>query len=83
MPMTITVEIPDNVLSFWGEESDLSKTLSVLSVVELVRDRKLSAGKACEILGLSRWDFMSLLAHHNVPTANFSESELDQQIVDS
>ena len=83
MAKAITVEIPDDVLNFWGTERQLAKTLSQLSVVELVREGKLSTGKACELLGISRWEFMELLAHHNVPTANFSEEELNQQMMDS
>jgi predicted HTH domain antitoxin len=83
MSKAITIQIPDDVLPFWETENRLVRTLSYLSVVELVREGKLSAGKASELLELTRWELMDLLARHDVPTVNFSKEELEQQLADA
>ncbi len=83
MSKTITVQVPDDVVEYWETPNELAATLSTLSVVELVRKGILSQGKAAELLNLSRWELMDLLARYDVPTANFSIDELNRQILDA
>ncbi|MBM3213161.1 UPF0175 family protein, partial [Candidatus Poribacteria bacterium] len=40
---------------------------------------KLSSGKAAEILGMTRWEFMELMSSYDVPMANFPAEELERQ----
>ena len=82
MSKAISIEIPDSVVSLWSSEKQLEKELSYFSVIELVREGKVSVGKACELLQLNRWEVMSLLTQYDVPTVNFSSDELHQQMKD-
>jgi predicted HTH domain antitoxin len=53
--MQITVELPDEIarrLSAW--QPDLSRAVLEATAIEAVRDGVISAGKAAEMLGVSR-----------------------------
>jgi len=82
MSKTVEVLIPEEVVNVWGTESALAKTLAQLAVVELVREQKLSVGKASELQGIPYWEMMEILSRHDVPFVNFSEDELNQQAID-
>ncbi len=47
--------------------------------MELVRKGKLSSGKAAQILGMTRWEFMELMSSHDISMANFPVEELERQ----
>jgi len=49
-------------------------------VMELLREHKLSQGKAAEVLGVDRWALIDLMAKHNVPALDMSEEELDEEL---
>lgn len=75
----ISIELPEEIVDLFSEE-ELETSLRKWAVLELVRAGKLSSGKAAEILGITRWDFMDLMSEYDIPTANFSQEELDRQL---
>lgn len=75
----ISIELPEEIVDLFSE-GELEISLRKWAVLELVRTGKLSSGKAAEILGMTRWDFMDLMSEYDVPTANFSEEELERQL---
>ena len=75
---TISIEFPEEVIELY-EEKELENSVRKWSVLELVRNGKLSSGKASEILGMTRWDFMELMSDYDIPMANFSPEELKLQ----
>ena len=75
----ISIELPDEIVELFGE-AELEVSLKQWTLLELVRSGKLSSGKAAEILGMTRWEFMELMSSHDIPMANFSEEELERQI---
>ena len=75
----ISIELPEEIVDLFSE-GELEISLRKWAVLELVRAGKLSSGKAAEILGMTRWDFMDLMSEYDVPTANFSEEELERQL---
>lgn len=76
---TISIEFPDEIAELF-EEKDLENSLKKFAILQLVREGKISSGKAAEILRMTRWDFMDLMSLYGIPDANFSEDELDKQI---
>ncbi len=76
---TISIELPEDVVKLFGEK-ELEASLKKWTLLELVRTGKLSSGKAAEILGITRWEFMELMSSHDVPIANFPEEELERQM---
>ena len=75
----ISIELPDEIVELFGE-AELEVSLKQWTLLELVRTGRLSSGKAAEILGMTRWEFMELMSSHDIPMANFSEDELERQI---
>ena len=77
----ISIELPDEIVELFGE-AELEALLKQWTLLELVRTGRLSSGKAAEILGMTGWEFMELMSSHDIPTANFSEEELEKQLVE-
>ena len=74
----VSIEFPEEVIELY-EEKELEISVRKWSVLELVRNGKLSSGKASEILGMTRWDFMELMSDYDIPMVNFSPEELESQ----
>jgi len=75
---TVSIEFPEEIIELFGEE-ELKNFVKKLSVLELVKNGKLSSGKAAEILRMTRWDFMELMSDYDIPMANFPPKELERQ----
>ena len=75
----ISIELPEEIVELFGQE-ELEASLKKWAILELVRGGKLSSGKASEILGMTRWEFMELMSAHDIPMADFSKEELLQQV---
>jgi len=79
---TITLQLPDAVVELWGEVGKLEEAAKRWAVLDLVREGKMSSGKAAEILGMTRWDFMELMSKYNVPMVSCPPEEIDEQLKD-
>ena len=79
MVKAISIELPEEIIELFSE-AELEASLRKWAVLELVRAGKLSSGKAAEILGMTRWEFMDLMSDYDIPTANFPEEELEEQL---
>ena len=77
----VEVEFPEELWKLAGiPAKKASAKLKEIFVVELVRQGKLSQGRAAEILGLDRWEIMDVLATYDVPTTSLTEAELDRDL---
>ena len=78
---TLAVELPESVVQKLGRTTqDASRHLQELAVVELFRQGELSGGKAAELLGLSRLEWLDLLARHGVPHTVVTQESLDHDL---
>ena len=71
---TLTLQIPDNL-----DEKD-AKTLLAAKLYE---KGSLSLGQAAEVAGYSKRDFMELLANYGVSVFEYSETELEKDILNA
>ena len=78
---TLRIELPEEIVELFGEK-ELQASLKKWAVLELVRAGKLSSGKAAEILGITRWEFMELMSSHDIPMTDFPEEELERQVAE-
>ena len=74
----VSIEFPEEVIELYGEE-ELKNSVRKWSILELVKNGKLSSGKAAEILEMTKWDFMELMSDYDIPMANFPPEELEKQ----
>ena len=81
MSKTLTIQFPDLIIELLGlSPEELEESLKKMIVLELVRKGRLSSGKAAELLGMSRWEFMDLMTEYNVPMTDLTSEELDEQL---
>lgn len=79
MPHLIEVSLPDDVLKTF-EREELSAKAKEALVMTLVREHRVSQGKAAELLGVSRHQLADLMAKHHVPAFDYGEKELAREV---
>ena len=79
--LSVNIEFPSDILGALDvHKSHLSVKLRELIVLELLREGKVSTGKAGELLGISKKDIVPFLAKHDVPYFTESPEELNAQV---
>ncbi len=71
---TLTLQVPDSLDT---------KEAQTLLAAKLYEKGTLSLGQAAELAGYSKRTFMELLANYDVSVFNFTEAELDKDILDA
>lgn len=80
-PVKIEVELPsDLVLALNVEPSELGRRAREWILLELFQEGIISAGKAAEVLGLTKSGFLQLLDLHGLPYLDASYEELERQV---
>lgn len=79
--LTVSLELPRDFLGALDiPESQLASRLLELVSLELFRQGRISAGKGAEMLGISKWQFVQLLARYEIPYFVESEDELRAEV---
>jgi predicted HTH domain antitoxin len=76
----ITLELPDELISLCGSVGAVAERAKQVLVLDVLRRRQISAGKAAELLGISLWDLHELMAEHQIPMVEMSEEELREEL---
>ncbi len=71
---TITLQLPDNI--------DEKEAKTILAA-KLYEKGSLSLGQAAELAGYSKRTFMEILGNYNVSVFNYSENELEKDILNA
>ena len=71
---TLTLQIPDNL-----DENEAKTMLAA----RLYEKGSLTLGQAAELAGYSKRVFMELLANYNVSVFNYSDTELENDILNA
>lgn len=77
---TLSIQIPDSAVAVFGSGDDGSRSILAAAVVKWFELGRVSQGKASEILGLSRAEFLELLASYRVSAWQYSAAELDENL---
>jgi predicted HTH domain antitoxin len=74
---TVSFEIPQAVLaSLKLGIMELTRSIRLLAAIDYFRQKKLSLGKAAELAGMSRLDFMDVLSDKGIVIFDYDESML-------
>jgi predicted HTH domain antitoxin len=76
---TMTLEVPissDLLLALGSSSARAVEQVKEFSVLGLYHERRVSAGKAAELLGLTKAEFVRLLAHKGHPYLDYTAEEL-------
>lgn len=79
---TVSINIPEAALPFLGEnQDDFGRELLTAAVVKWFELGTISQGKAAEILGLSRSEFLDVLATYRVSAWQCMKEDLNEEFI--
>jgi predicted HTH domain antitoxin len=79
--MTITVQVPDILLEDLATSpEELDREIRLAAALHLYSRGLVTQGKAAEIAGLSRWDFIEALGRAEVPACQVTSEELTDEV---
>jgi predicted HTH domain antitoxin len=77
---TLSVELPDELVALLGTPEVAAARAREALVLDLLRQARISQGKAAELLGLSRWDLLELMVQHRIESGPETAVEMAQEI---
>lgn len=78
---TVQLEIPEEVLISLKETPEtISQQIRIVAAVKLFELGKLSSGRAAQLAGMSRVQFLNSLGNYQVSPFSLSEPELEQDV---
>ncbi|HID56713.1 TPA: UPF0175 family protein [Candidatus Poribacteria bacterium] len=79
--LTVSLQFPRDLLGALDvPREQLEARLRELIVLQLFREGRISSGKGAELLGLSKLDFIRLLARHGLSYFTESPEELTAEV---
>ena len=81
--VTLEVEVPGALHGTPLEGKFVEAAQQIIkerSVIRLFEQGEVSSGYAASLLGLTKHDFIQLLAKHNVPFFNFTDEEWQEEL---
>ncbi len=80
---TIEVEVPDTVFRALRESpAEVARDIRVAAAVDWFARGLVSQGRAAELAGISRWDFLEELGRRGVPAINITADDLRAELRD-
>lgn len=81
MPKTLTLELPDDAFSALRASPDeFGRELRLAAAIKWYEMERLSQGKAAEIAGRSRSEFIEALSRYGVSPIQVTPSELESDV---
>jgi len=78
---TVQIEIPEEVLISLKETPEtVARELRILAAVKLFELGKLSSGRAAQLAGMSRVEFLMLLGRYQVSPFPLTTEQLEQDV---
>ncbi len=81
---TLELQIPDDALTGLGADPQtFAKELVLLGAVKLFELGRLSSGRAAELAGMPKIEFLDSLHRYNVSPFQLTDEELEQDILNA
>ncbi|MDD1414993.1 UPF0175 family protein [Dolichospermum sp. ST_con] len=78
---TVSLEIPEEILISLKETPEsLTREIQILAAVKLFELGKLSSGRAAQLAGMSRVEFLTILGHYQVSPFSLTLEQLEQDV---
>ncbi len=76
----ITLELPDELVALLGSPEAAAARAKESLVLDLLREVRISQGKAASLLGITRWDILALMARHQIPSGPATVEEWEEEL---
>ena len=77
----VSLEIPEEILISLKETPEtLSREIQILAAVKLFELAKLSSGRAAQLAGMSRVEFLMALGRYQVSPFSLTSEQLEQDV---
>ena len=76
----ITVDVPDLFVALLGSPEAVAGGMRRALVLALLRQAKICQGRAAELLGITRWDIIALMAEYDIPMGPRTAEEMQEEI---
>jgi predicted HTH domain antitoxin len=83
MTRTLTIELLQEVLELLGSPEIAATKAREALIVELVREGQVSQGQAARLLGMTRWDLLTLMSRLGVPSGAETADELRRDVAEA
>jgi predicted HTH domain antitoxin len=80
---TVSFEVPDNLFELFDSPEEASGAAKEAFVLHLLRESRISQGKAAELLGISREAMIDLAARERIPVGPLSAEDLRAEVEES
>ncbi|MEW6296355.1 MAG: UPF0175 family protein [Thermodesulfobacteriota bacterium] len=79
----LTIEIPADVLLATGQSrEEFIREAKLLLAAKLFELGRLSSGKAAQLCGVGRVDFLLMVSRMGIPVADLDEDEMQREFTD-
>ncbi len=77
---TITLELPEELLTSLDSLDGIADRAWKALVLDLLRDAEISQGRAAQLLGVTRYDILDLMALHRIESGPRTAEEMQRDI---
>lgn len=77
---TLTLDLPEELIALLGSPEAAAHRAKEALVLDLLREARISQGKAAQLLGISRWASLDLMAQHQIPSGPETAEEMRREI---
>lgn len=78
--MTLEIAVPKDLFRILGfSKAKAAEAIREFSVLGLYLERRISSGKAAELLGMRKREFIRLLARKGIPYFEYTGEELEEE----
>jgi predicted HTH domain antitoxin len=77
---TLSLEVAEELVELLGSPEATAAKAKQALVLELLREARISQGRAARLLGISRWDMLELMAEHAIESGPETAEEMREDI---
>lgn len=77
---TLFLEVAEELVELLGSPEATAAKAKQALVLELLREARISQGRAARLLGVGRWEILDLMAQHDIKSGPETANEMRQDI---
>ena len=76
----ITLELPEDLIESLGTVDEIAGRAQKALVLDLLRDAQITQAQAAQLLGVTRYDILDLMAIYHIPSGPQTAEEMQQDV---